>query len=99
MLVVRAMVEAEFGDGDDELDEERADGPGDPFQIAANNVAGIFRGVTHDRDGLGAREVPKAGDTGGNCDGRIEGEEGLGAPGSGPMMPTVCLPPHGLFEH
>ena len=52
-------------------------GAADALQAPADEVQGILGGVEHHAARPTDRVLPQAGGAGGDCDGQVEGEEGL----------------------
>ena len=75
-------IEAQARRGDHldvEPGEADAGGHTDAFETATDDMESVFRGIEQDATGARHREAAQAGDTGGDGDGHIEGEEGFAA--------------------
>ena len=87
LLETRAVgleIETQAGCGDHldvEFGETGAGGGADAFKASADDMQRVLGGIEQDPTGPRDREAAQAGDSGGDGDGQIEGEEGFAALG------------------
>jgi hypothetical protein len=79
---VNLKIEAQTGGGDHlhvECGETDAGSGTDALEPTADDVQGVFGGIEQDTAGAADREATQAGNSGGDGDSQIEGEEGFAA--------------------